>query len=87
MMYREWSDAFETVLRSFLPMLDKNTEIDPDASLTDLGLDSISLVSLLVGLEKAFDVLVPDEALTLDTFETPQFLWSVIDDLLKKGDT
>jgi acyl carrier protein len=37
-------------------------------SLLDLGLDSTAILSLVVGLEEAFDVEIPDRDITLDNF-------------------
>ncbi|MGH8773896.1 MAG: acyl carrier protein [Jiangellaceae bacterium] len=39
-----------------------------DASLSDLGLDSIAILSMVVGLEQEFDVEIPDQDVSLDNF-------------------
>jgi acyl carrier protein len=38
--------------------------------LGDLGLDSMAAVNLLLDLEQAFDVQIPDDLLSAETFET-----------------
>ncbi|MET8763251.1 acyl carrier protein [Lentzea sp. NPDC004782] len=40
-----------------------DTEVPPTAQLTELGIDSLSLVDLLFTLERTFEVSIPDEAL------------------------
>ena len=41
--------------------------ICPEASLTDLGLDSLTVVELLFDVEDEFDIKVPDERVTFQT--------------------
>ena len=43
-------------------------------------------VELLLQLEFTYEVLVPDEALTKETFETPADLWRVVESLLDAVD-
>jgi acyl carrier protein len=52
--------------------------VDPDRKLTDLGLDSMARVSLLISVEEAFGIVVPDEKLTADAFATPMTLWTML---------
>jgi acyl carrier protein len=40
-----------------------DTEVPPTAQLTELGIDSLSLVDLLFTLERTFEVSIPDDAL------------------------
>jgi acyl carrier protein len=47
-----------------------------------LGLDSVVLVELISGIEKRFDVVVPDDLLTVDTFKDLQSVARVISALL-----
>lgn len=42
--------------------------IADDASLRDAGLDSIAILSLVVGLEDEFDLEIPDRDVVLDNF-------------------
>jgi acyl carrier protein len=42
--------------------------IADDASLRDAGLDSIAILSLVVGLEDEFDLEIPDGDVVLDNF-------------------
>ena len=53
------------VVQRFVRDLDPTApaELNPAATLDDLGVDSLSLVDLLFTLERTFDVSIPDEAL------------------------
>ncbi|MFD4173382.1 MULTISPECIES: phosphopantetheine-binding protein [Streptomyces] len=82
MTEQPWATKFEETLRGFLPLLPDTEPIRPDLRLIDLGLDSLATVSLLLEVEEAFDVTIPDHLLTEDTFATPAGLWSVVESLL-----
>lgn len=82
MTEQPWATKFEETLRGFLPLLADTEPIRPDLRLADLGLDSLATVSLLLEVEEAFEVTIPDHLLTEDTFATPAGLWSVVESLL-----
>jgi acyl carrier protein len=73
-------EQFVTLLRPFLKYAG-DQEITPDSRLRDLGLDSMRAIELLFALEDAYDVVVPDEKLVEDTFETVDSLWTMIQEL------
>ncbi|GAB2640068.1 phosphopantetheine-binding protein [Nocardia goodfellowii] len=81
MSRQTWSEPFESKLRAYLPLLSADKELTSDLSLADHGLDSLATVSLLLDLEDAFAVMIPDHLLSVDTFATPAGLWEVIDSL------
>jgi acyl carrier protein len=62
-------ETFRVVRRhlSFLPAAD---ELVADASLRQLGLDSLAAIDLLLDLEQTFGVVFPDKELTEETFRT-----------------
>jgi acyl carrier protein len=66
----EISRKLEAVLRPHLRFLEGNAPLTPDQPLGDLGLDSMAAVNLLLDLEQAFDVQIPDDLLSAETFET-----------------
>ncbi|MFD7132987.1 acyl carrier protein [Streptomyces sp. NPDC059894] len=74
---------FESVLRQTLPFLDADSPVDADASLTELGLDSLTLLGLVAELEDRLAVELPDELLVMETFATPSTLWSRLAELRK----
>lgn len=70
-----WDDEFEQVLRTALPRL---TEVRPETCLREQGLDSLATIDMLLRLEASYDIAVPDELLTAETFATPGALWQVV---------
>jgi acyl carrier protein len=70
--------AFESVLRRHLSRLPAEAPLEPEAPLKDLGLDSMRAVELVFDLEDELDVLLPDEAMTADTFATAASLWAAL---------
>ncbi len=58
--------------------------ISPEATLTELGLDSLTIVELLFDVEDEFGIEVPEERAT---FETLAEAAALVDELVKaKGD-
>ncbi|MEU5090882.1 phosphopantetheine-binding protein [Streptomyces sp. NPDC021356] len=80
-----WDQKFEELLREYLPFLDGDEPLAPDTDLRDCGLDSLGAVELLGSLESAYDVRFVDEALSLDTFATPEVLWETVRKLQTAG--
>jgi acyl carrier protein len=69
--------AYIQILRTALPLANPD-QIELSDNLNELGLDSLNTVALVVKLEDAFDVVLPDDALVADTFETAGSLWAVL---------
>jgi acyl carrier protein len=76
-----WDEQFESLLRGALRFLPADEPLSPDLSTADAGLDSLSIVELLLAIEEAYDISVPDELLSSDTFATPTVLWNTISGL------
>ncbi|MFI6743405.1 acyl carrier protein [Nonomuraea sp. NPDC050451] len=85
MTEQPWPALFEKTLRTYLTPLPSGEPISPDLSLTDHGVDSMAAVSLLLDLEQAFGVTVPDYMLTENMFATPAGLWTVIGSLVAQS--
>nr|BCB14670.1 acyl-carrier protein [Streptomyces spiroverticillatus] len=77
-----WDQKFEDLLRGFLPFVGADEQLTEDASLRDLGLDSLGIVELLAALEGEYGVRFEDEALTKETFATPGVLWRTLSALV-----
>jgi acyl carrier protein len=73
-----WDRRFEHLLRQYLPFLTADDVLTGEASLRDLGLDSMGTVELLADLESGYRVRFRDEALTLANFATPGILWKAL---------
>ncbi|GAB2578825.1 hypothetical protein GCM10027168_09630 [Streptomyces capparidis] len=74
----EWPAEFETIVRAHLPHLSGGEPLLPDASLVDLGLDSLATVTLIGRLEAGFEVTIPIEDLVAESFARPGTLWSAV---------
>jgi acyl carrier protein len=73
-----WESKFEELLRQFLPFLPQEEQLTTNANLREFGLDSLAMVELLATLESEYQVRFEDDALTLETFETPGTLWQTL---------
>ena len=49
-----------------------------DESLPDLGMDSISFIQIVVGLEEAFNCEIPDSKLLITEMDTVQKMYDVL---------
>ncbi len=54
-----------------------------DESLPDLGMDSISFIQIVVGLEETFDCEIPDSKLLISEMDTVQKMFDVLQELYK----
>jgi acyl carrier protein len=81
----EWPNDFAQVIRARCRRLPVDSELAPDASLTALGVDSLEMVELIVGLEDAFGIEIPQHLLTPEVFATPGTIWAALGDQLNKG--
>lgn len=52
-----------------------------DESLPGLGMDSISFIQIVVGLEEAFDCEIPDSKLLISEMDTVQKMLDVLQEL------
>ncbi len=68
---------FQNILRPHLPFADSGMLAAFD-ELAGLGLDSMGVVRLLVDIEDAYGVQVPDEILDEATFATVGSLWEAV---------
>jgi acyl carrier protein len=69
---------FIAVVRTHLKYLKPGDDLDIDKSLKSLGLDSMAAVDLLLDIEDACGVALPDRYLTEETFSNTRALWNVI---------
>ncbi|MBE1485543.1 phosphopantetheine-binding protein [Plantactinospora soyae] len=73
-----WDPEFESELRKHVKLLLGDSPLEADASLVDLGLDSLGMVGLLVDLETLYEIEFPDSSMNLETFATAGNLWGVV---------
>ena len=79
---RAWPREFEQILRRHCLFADPAAPIGADVSLTVLGMDSLQVLGMIVDIEDAFAVTVPDTMLTGDQFATPGSVWENVRGLI-----
>ena len=71
-------DKFESLLRRYLGESSMGVRLDPEVSLSALGLDSHGIVELVADLETTYGIVFSDETLTAETFATPSSVWAAV---------
>ena len=71
------------LLRDRLRIPDHGQDLTIDASLQQLGLDSMTAIDLLLDLERTFGILLPESLLTAETFRTPATLEAAVRSLVE----
>lgn len=74
----------DTIRRALSDVLNINdvSNLSMQDSLEDIGLDSINFVTLIVMLEDAFDIQVPEDKLKYENFQTIKKILKVIGELI-----
>ena len=76
---------FEAVLRECLDgQIPAGVALHEESSLVALGIDSLSVVRLLVTIEDVFGVMIPDEMVSFELFTSPGALWDVVRGLMER---
>jgi acyl carrier protein len=50
------------------------TEVTPSAKLVDIGLTSMDMVNLMLGVEAEFDFMIPQDQITPENFQSVETL-------------
>lgn len=79
---KEIEDKLLDIIEEEVPEVDKNA-IDTSASLSDDGLDSVSLIKVIVDAEKEFDVVFDDRELALNKYENLNDVVELIEEKLQ----
>jgi acyl carrier protein len=67
------ADIENRVLVLVKSILDQNSieaEVAPDARLVDIGLTSMDMVNLMLGIEAEFDFMIPQDLITPENFQS-----------------
>jgi len=76
-----WTASFEFVLREFVK-LDPQAPVPEHTPLVELGVDSLATVQLMLELERAIGVQLPDSKMVPETFASVRSLRSAFADVL-----
>jgi acyl carrier protein len=74
----ENEDRLLNILRPYLRLLPTDEPLTMAANLGRLGLDSLQSIELLMELEEAYSVTIPDEKITVDSFATPANILALV---------
>lgn len=66
-------------------LLDPGEEVLPERPLREVGVDSFGLVDLLVMLEDELDIVLPDDLLTPEMFESAATIAVAVTSVLTAG--
>jgi len=80
---REIRSRITTLVRDILAQNSITTVVAPDALLVDIGLTSMDMVNLMLGLEAEFDFTIPQEQITPENFQSLQTLEQLVTERLQ----
>jgi acyl carrier protein len=91
--WRVGMQAFDTDVRNRIlalvnAILNQNSiaaNVLPESRLVDVGLTSMDMVSLMLGVEAEFDLTIPQSEITPDNFQSVKALERMIIDQLKSA--
>jgi len=55
-----------------------SAEVAPEALLVDVGLTSVDMVNLMLGVEAEFDFAIPQDEITLENFQSVETLQRMV---------
>lgn len=80
------TDVQERIIRLVTSILEGNSltaDVTPSARLVDIGLTSMDMVNLMLGVEAEFDFTIPQSEITPDNFQSVATLQRMVMDQLK----
>ncbi len=75
------ADVQDRVLALVQSILDQNAitaQLDPESLLVDVGLTSMDMVNLMLGVESEFDFTIPQAEITPENFQSVKTLQRMI---------
>jgi acyl carrier protein len=75
------------IVRSILRQNAITTEVGPESLLVDVGLTSVDMVNLMLGVEAEFDFTIPQAEITPENFQSIKTLHQMIITKLRPGTT
>jgi acyl carrier protein len=75
------TDVQDRILALVRTILDQNSivaELVPESRLADIGLASVDMVNLMLGVEAEFDLTIPQCEITPDNFRSVQMIERMI---------
>ena len=73
------------VLRGIRTLQSDGLPYDKDSNLTDAGFTSVEMVKVMLGVEAAFDVMIPQEMITPENFTSGATISKMVETLHAHG--
>jgi acyl carrier protein len=74
----EVQDRILALVRSILKQNSITAEVDPGSLLVDVGLTSMDMVNLMLGVEAEFDFTIPQSEITPENFQSIKTLQRMV---------
>jgi acyl carrier protein len=78
-------DRILDLVKAILKQNSIAVEVDPESRLVNVGLTSMDMVSLMLGVEAEFDFTIPQSEITPENFQSVETLELLIVSQLKVG--
>ena len=78
-------DRILDLVKAILEQNSIAVEVDPESRLVNVGLTSMDMVSLMLGVEAEFDFTIPQSEITPENFQSVKTLELLIVSQLKAG--
>ncbi len=78
-------DRILDLVKAILKQNSTAVEVDPESRLVNVGLTSMDMVSLMLGVEAEFDFTIPQSEITPENFQSVKTLELLIVSQLKVG--
>jgi acyl carrier protein len=79
----EIRNRITALVRDILAQNAITASVAPDALLVDIGLTSMDMVNLMLGVEAEFDFMIPQEQITPENFQSVQTLERLVAEQLQ----
>ena len=81
----EVKDRILALVKSILAQNAITAEVNPETLLVDVGLTSMDMVNLMLGVEAEFDFTIPQSEITPENFQSVETLQQMIVNQRKHG--
>jgi acyl carrier protein len=78
-------DRIVSLVNAILEQNEIEAEVAPDARLVDVGLTSMDMVNLMLGVEAEFDFTIPQDQITPENFQSVETLERMITGQLRRA--
>ena len=78
-------DRILAIVRSILAQNAITAEVNPETLLVDVGLTSMDMVNVMLGVEAEFDFTIPQSEITPENFQSVETLQQMIVNQRKHG--